>query len=411
MLLQFNFKNFKSFRDDTVLDLGATKISEFNNHVVNFDNEKVLPVAGIYGANASGKSNVYDAFKYMHDYVLNSFAFLPGNENFLKPTPFLFDSDSKNKESSFEVYFIDNMRETYKIYNYGFSIDKDGVCEEWLNYKAKTSREGFKRIFYRNRNELDFSGINESSRKNIKLALGNRTLIVSLGARLQVDICYFIYIWFLNNSFANFGLPFEDLNLSQMLPLNFADDKKVQDKVVRFLSTFDSSIKGFEVDPIKVGNETKYRIYSIHDSIDGNDQISIPFSDESSGTLKMFSLYPMMQKVLESGGVFFADELNSKLHPLLVRSLIIAFMNPDINTKHAQLIFTSHDAWQLNSNMLRRDEIWFAEKDHSGLSILYSLADFIDEDGNKIRKDENQEKNYLLGKYGAIPELKDFDMF
>lgn len=125
----------------------------------------------------------------------------------------------------------------------------------------------------------------------------------------------------------------------------------------------------------------------------------------------MFALYPMLQDVLSTGGVFFVDELNARLHPLLVRTFIITFLDPEINTKHAQLIFTSHDSWQLNGSMLRRDEIWFTEKDANGVSNLYSLADFVDEDGVKIRKDENYEKNYLLGKYGAIPTLKHFDMF
>ena len=145
--------------------------------------------------------------------------------------------------------------------------------------------------------------------------------------------------------------------------------------------------------------------------IDSNQTTSIPLQHESAGTLKMFALYPMLEDVLSTGGVMFIDELNARLHPLLVRAFIITFLNPEINTKHAQLIFTSHDSWQLNGNMLRRDEIWFSEKNIDGVSNLYSLADFVDEDGVKIRKDENYEKNYLLGKYGAIPSLSNFDMF
>ena len=125
----------------------------------------------------------------------------------------------------------------------------------------------------------------------------------------------------------------------------------------------------------------------------------------------MFALYPMLQDVLDKGGVFFIDELNARLHPLLVRAFIITFLNPDINKNYAQLIFTSHDSWQLSADILRRDEIWFTDKDKNGISTLYSLADFADESGAKIRKDENYEKNYLLGKYGAIPTLEFFDMF
>lgn len=125
----------------------------------------------------------------------------------------------------------------------------------------------------------------------------------------------------------------------------------------------------------------------------------------------MFSLYPELQEVLKNGGVFFVDELNARLHPLLVRNFILTFLNPEVNVNHAQLVFTTHDTWQLSNQLLRRDEIWFTEKDDMGLSTLYSLADFVDEDGSRIRKDESYEKNYLLGKYGAIPSLKTIDFF
>ena len=123
----------------------------------------------------------------------------------------------------------------------------------------------------------------------------------------------------------------------------------------------------------------------------------------------MFAFYPELQSVMKNGGVYFIDDLNASLHPLLVRNFILTFLNPEININHAQLIFTTHDTWQLSNQLLRRDEIWFTEKDDEGLSTLYSLADFIDEDGSRIRKDENYEKNYLLGKYGAIPSLKTID--
>ena len=125
----------------------------------------------------------------------------------------------------------------------------------------------------------------------------------------------------------------------------------------------------------------------------------------------MFALYSELQEVISKGSVLFIDELNARLHPLLVPNFILIFLNPEINVNHAQLIITTHDTWQLSNQLLRRDEIWFTEKDKQGISTLYSLADFIDEDGSRIRKDENYEKNYLLGKYGAIPTLKTIDIF
>lgn len=420
MLLQFNFKNFKSFKDDTTIDLTATKISEFNNHVISIANERILPVAAIFGANASGKSNVQEAFRYMSMYVINSLDY--GDESdqkkkksrFFKPTPFLFDSDSRTAESSFEVYFIDSEENGAKTYNYGFTVNSTGVCEEWLNYKSKTSRGNYKKIFYRNGNELDLSGIPSKSQENLKIALENETLIVSLGAKLKIAKLKYIRDWFINNDFADFGKPIENFFLSQLIPEGFAEDEKVRKNVVDYFASFDPSIIGFNVEVLKTDDDEEndhLKIDAIHKMIDSNQSAAIPLQNESAGTLKMFALYPMLQDVLSTGGVLFVDELNARLHPLLVRTFIITFLNPEINTRNAQLIFTSHDSWQLNGNMLRRDEIWFTEKTLDGVSTLYSLADFVDEDGVKIRKDENYEKNYLLGKYGAIPSLKYFDMF
>ena len=420
MLLQFNFKNFKSFRDDTTLDLSATKISEFSERVINIANEKILPVAGIFGANAHGKSNVLEAIRYMHTYVLRSFDFGGDSENkktrkgFFKPTPFLFDNDSKNAESLFEVYFIDSEKNGAKTYNYGFTINSDGVNEEWLNYKTKSSRKDFKRVFYRNEteNEFDFSGIPLKVQENIRISLQKESLVVSLGAKLNIEKLKHIRDWFLFNEFADFGEPIENFFLSRQIPADFATDKEVQKKVLKYFSSFDSSIVDFDVEIIQSDNEEddQVRIDAVHKLVNSDKTAKIPLQNESSGTLKMFALYPMLQDVLDSGGVFFIDELNARLHSLLVRTFMITFLNPELNKNHAQLVFTSHDSWQLNGNGLRRDEIWFAEKDSDGVSTLYSLADFVDEDGIKIRKDENFEKNYLLGKYGAIPTLTYFNM-
>ncbi|HBH13652.1 MAG TPA: abortive phage infection protein [Clostridiales bacterium] len=420
MLLQFNFKNFKSFRDDTTLDLTATKISEYSNHVITVGNEKVLPIAAIFGANASGKSNVQEAFRYMSTYVVSSFSY-GGDESgkkskseFLQPTPFLFDANSKDAESLFEVYFISSEETGAKSYNYGFTVNQSGINEEWLNYKSKSSRGDYKKIFYRNGKELSFSGIALKSQENLKIALEKETLIVSLGSKLKIGKLKLIRDWFLNNEFAEFGRPVENYFLSKLLPHNFVMNKDVQQKVVNYFSAFDSSIIGFEVETLENDDDkksSKVRIDAIHKMVDSDKTTTIPLKLESAGTLKMFALYRFLQNVLEAGSVLFVDELNARLHPLLVRTFIITFLNPEININHAQLIFTTHDSWQLNSNILRRDEVWFTEKVDTGISTLYSLADFIDEDGSKIRKDENYEKNYMLGKYGAIPTMKYFDMF
>lgn len=415
MIIQFNFKNYKSFRDEATLDLSATKMTEFSERVVSIGGEKILPVAAVYGTNASGKSNVYGAFEYMSDYVVNSFKYGDEVKNFdeIRPHPFMFDSESENSDTSFEVYFTVPGDKTEKSYNYGFCVGKEGITEEWLNYKAKTARK-YKSVFYRDKKNLDLSGIPKASRENISVALEKQVLIVSLGAKLRIARCKLVRDWFLNNEFADFGNVITNFFMSRLLPEGFVDDEKVREKVVKFFASFDETIKGFEVTKLPQQDDSKdehFQIDALHKVIGSDELAKIPLQNESAGTLKMFALYPELQEVLDQGGVFFIDELNARLHPLLVRNFILTFLNAEINVNHAQLVFTTHDTWQLSNQLLRRDEIWFTEKDNDGLSTLYSLADFVDEDGSRIRKDESYEKNYLLGKYGAIPSLKTIEFF
>ena len=417
MLIQFNFKNFKSFREEATLDLSAAKMTEFSDRVVTIGSEKILPVAAIYGANASGKSNIYNAFEYMAEYVMDSFKYGDEEESFeeFRPTPFLFDSTSADAESSFEVYFTLPDDKSEKVYNYGFCINKEGVTEEWLNSRAKTARK-FSTVFYRGvaDNELDLSGFPKNSRENIQVALEKQVLIISLGAKLKIAKCKVVRDWFLANEFADFGNPVTNFFLHRRLPKGFVEDKGVQQKVVEYFASFDEHIKDFRIEKVPHDGESKedtYKIDALHKKIDSDEMAGIPLSFESAGTLKMFALYPELQEVLEKGSVFFIDELNARLHPLLVRNFILTFLDPKINKNHAQLIFTTHDTWQLSNQLLRRDEIWFVEKDDRGLSNLYSLADFVDEEGTRIRKDESYEKNYMVGKYGAIPMVKALNIF
>ena len=417
MLIQFKFKNFKSFRDETILDLSATKVTEHPHHVVTIGKEKILKTAAIYGANASGKTNVYDALEYMSYYVTNSFCFggekdtnkLDGNAITL---PFLLDTTSKEMPSVFEIYFTLNIFDG-KIYNYGFTVDEKGVSEEWLNYKAETGRKYFP-ILYRSRgSEIEFPKIPKEYRDNLKVSLQDETLIVSLGAKLKVPILETIHNWFDELLFQNFGEPKEDIALSSLMPDGFANNPQIRENVVKYLSTFDQGIVDFNIEEIpnpKGKKSSEYYIYAVHAVNGSSETIKIPLAQESAGTQKMVALYDPLQAALESGGVLFVDELYARLHPLLVQDFIITFLDVKTNPNNAQLIFTTHDSWQLSSDLLRRDEIWFTEKNENGASSLYSLVDFKGENAAKIRKDENYGKNYLLGKYGAIPELKKIDL-
>lgn len=417
MLIQFNFKNFKSFRDEATLDMSATKITEHEDHVVDIANDKLLKVAAIYGANASGKSNVYDAFGYMRYYVSESFKFgdedggYRKNDDYTKVTPFLFDEDSCNGETLFEVFYIDNMENTGKTYQYGFVLKGNEVVEEWLYSKAKTARNNYRTIFYRKiGEELEMNGIPKRHIENIKASLNKESLIVSLGAKLRIEKLKSVRDWFLKNDAINFGNPTENLIRSWVVPDEFVNNKEVQRNMIKYFSTFDESIKDFKVEEDLADEDDNinknYLIETIHKKAGGEGIASIPLSQESSGTQKMFALYPSIKEVLDNGGTLFVDELNARLHPLLVRNIILTFLSPEINSENAQLIFTTHDIGQLSNDLLRRDEIWMVNKNSDGISELYSLADFKDEDGNKVRRDEDLAKKYMLGNYGAIPALK-----
>lgn len=422
MLIQFNFKNFKSFRDEVSLDLSATKITEHEEHVAEIANDKLLKVAAIYGANASGKSNVYAAFEYMSYYVEESFNFGGEEESrrregniYLKVLPFLFDGNSREEETTFEVFYIDNSENSGKTYQYGFALERDEVVEEWLYSKAKTARGKYRTIFYRKKGEeLEMNGFSKSHVENIKASLNKESLIVSLGAKLRIARLKKVRDWFLNNEIIDFGDPAENFFRSRVLPEGFVDSREVQENVVRYFSSFDEAIRDFQVEELpqdeEKDNGKSYRIDAVHKMAGSGRVASIPLKQESSGTLKMFALYPSLKGVLDNGGILFVDELNARLHPLLVRNIILTFLSPEINTQNAQLIFTTHDAWQYSNELLRRDEIWMVNKNREGVSELYSLAEFRDEDGNKVRRDEPLAKKYLTGSYGAIPALKPMDM-
>lgn len=403
MLLQFNFENFKSFKEEATLNFLAQSKRDLPFHIIKSVSDQVLPVAFLVGANASGKSNVIQALKRMTEIVLRSLDYgAPSRKKLpIRIDPFSFDPESIEKPTLFEVYFTDD--ESSKIYQYGFKI-KTTILEEWLYVRSK-GKKSYKTIFERGKNKKDtpdLPGIPGVNRKSLEISLNKETLLVSLGAFQRVEVLEKVYSWFSNLAFADYGNPTYTFFKATSLPLGFVDNPKIQEDVIEFLSSFDSEIKKFEVVEIDQGT---YNLYSIHENTNG-DLVKIPFTEESSGTLKMFSLYQDIVDVLSTGSVLVVDELTSRLHPLLLRSLIALFLDEERNPLHAQLIFASHDLWVLGCGLFRRDEIWFVEKNSSKESSLYSLAEFRTKDGKAIKVNENFERNYALGKYGAVPTIK-----
>ena len=414
MLLQFYFSNYRSFEGEGILDMRASGSNELSSHVRNNLNEKVLPVTAIYGANASGKSSVFEAFQFMALCVLESLSFSDDdkkNPYKLKVDSFKF-SESREKPSEFEINYIDKKGKKELYYNYGFKIDNSGILEEYLASNTKTGvkrNEDYTYIFKRERNQkLYLDSSIEKFRENLEISLKEKTLLVSLGAKLNIDEFIRVRTWFINTEVINFSNSLYGALLENILPNNIIESEEVRKNLVSFINSFDDSIINIEVEKISAIDENdkdNYRVFTIHKSDKGTSTARISMNEESSGTKKMFSLYQTLLDVLEKGGVFFADELDIKLHPLLMRNILLTFTDKEKNSKNAQLIFTTHNTIYMDMDLLRRDEIWFVEKDN-GVSNLYSLDDITNEKGEKVRKDSNYEKHYLLGNYGAIPNLK-----
>ena len=414
MLLQFYFSNYRSFEGEGILDMRSSGSNELSSHIRNNLNEKVLPITAIYGANASGKSSVFEAFQFMALCILESLSFSDDNKKNpykLKVDSFKF-SDSRDKPSEFEINYIDKKGKKELYYNYGFKIDNSGILEEYLASNTKTGvkrNEEYTYIFKRERSQkLYLDSSIEKFRENLEISLKDKTLLVSLGAKLNINEFIRVRTWFINAEVINFSNSLYGVFLENTLPDNIIESEEVRKNLVSFINSFDDSIIDIEVEKISAIDESdsdNYRVFTVHKSDKETSVARISMNEESSGTKKMFSLYQTLLDVLEKGTVFFADELDIKLHPLLMRNILLTFTDKEKNPNNAQLIFTTHNTIYMDMNLLRRDEIWFVEKDN-GVSHLYSLDDITNAKGEKVRKDSNYEKHYLLGNYGAIPNLK-----
>lgn len=407
MILEFKFKNAGSFKGGYSLDLSATKSNENDYSLIRYGGEKILPVSVIYGANASGKSNVFGAFLQMRNFVLTS-GYIPMVDASLNSIlDWRFKFCNNNESVELEVYFTVNNDVKEYIYCYGFIVNNDGVEEEWFYKKSEYSNE-YKIVFQRGKTKYDikYETITKSELENIKSAFDKKALLASVGNNIKIKDCETIYKWFIDTQ----CIDFSRLNIDEEFnykSISNIRDAEFQNNIVRFISSFDNSIKGFNI----LEKENRFNIYDIKSKhiLEGSEYY-LDFDCESLGTKKMIYLYQYIEKVFKNGGLLFADELCASLHPLLVRNLLILFNNSELNVNHAQLIFTSHDVWLLSCKNLRRDEIWFTSKKVDETSELYSLSDFITGKGDKIRKDESFEKNYMYGKYGAIPNISPINL-
>ncbi len=424
MILEFSVENFLSIKGLTTLSMVGVKSfkewEETNTQLIDKD-LKVLKSAVIYGNNASGKSNFLNAIGFMKSVVLNSFRDAISEETNRKIplSKFLLSTETENNPSYFEIVFSCEERK----YRYGFEILEDVIESEWLYYTE--SRET--PLFTRNKQNFE---INKSSFEE-GIGLEKRTkdnvLFLSLIAQLNGDISNKIIDWFKN---LNLISGIHDRSYKRYTIDKLKEDKdflKWLSDFISFLeitklSTTEEEVEDIDLETLKKKGKDEEiinflsslqklqskqprrdRIITWHRKFDKNNLLvdSVPFSfdtDESEGTKKLIYLLGPWYDSLKNGKVLVVDELDSRLHSRLTLKLVEYFHKH--NKNNSQLIFAVHDTSILNREVFRRDQIWFIDKDQFGVSNLYSLADFSTE---KVRKKSAFNKNYLEGKYGAIP--------
>ena len=411
MLCQFTFENFKSFRDEATLDLCAEKIKEHEESLIidPFDGEGFLPIITIYGPNGGGKSNVLEAFIYLSYTVLMPIVALKANEslqdealgkgrmrylkNYSIPEQekhYLFDQESRNLPVKFDVLFRIGTTE----YRYQLSLLHVAIVEE--NLYSKDIVSGDIEILFE-RDSIDFyigDILGDIKVGNIKSSI---PILSHLCINYDLKAINKIVSWFLNCQILDYDNPFHDKRIV------FSNDKRKEDMFWKIFEEMDIGIKGIRIEKDTNGEITG--LYTTHSLEDGS-HFELPIEEESSGTRKLFALLPFLLDCLHAGSLVIADEMDTKLHPKLLRYIIELFTNPDINTKGAQLIFTSHDMSTMKPYVFRRDEIWFSTLNKTNASKLYSLVEFRKENGAKVRPDEIYDKQYIEGRYGADPYLK-----
>lgn len=410
MLCQFTFENYKSYKDEAMLDCFAEPIDQNKESLIvdKIDSENFLPIIALYGPNGGGKSTVLEALNFVKAFVLrpviinsqelNSEQVKKNPNKYLK---MLIDADFKEKyhkfderckelPSIFDILFRINNKE----FKYQLHLLHNEIIEENL-YMREIGQEDAEIIFERSKEGLFLGNhLNEITKGKLK---GSMPLLSHLASNYEIDVIDDVISWLSNVNFLNYDNPITDRQIS------FPKEEKRLEILFGMLKEMDINISGIRIEKDVDGNIVD--IYMKHLLENGSTQ-EILFEEESSGTRKLFGCLAEIFDCLQNGTLMIADELDAKLHPKLLQYIIELFTDPKRNKGGAQLLFTSHDMTTMNPSVFRRDEIWFCALNASNASTLYSLIAFKKKNGKPPRPDESYGKQYLEGRYGADPYLR-----
>lgn len=411
MLLRFSASNFRSLRTEQELSLVAASLKGSEDAITTVDGDLgVLRCAAIYGANASGKTNVLKALAYMARAVENSQREWKPDEK-TRRDPFKLDQD---EPSRFEVDFIfEGTR-----YQYGFVVDSTRFTDEWLYAFPGNRRQHW---FTRKNQDFSFGKNLPGAKGTIKNLTRTNSLFLSAAAQNNQEGLLPVYRWFAER--LNFFTGTRS-GLIHSTAEFLLKESKLKDRMLRLLSVADFAVCDFSVEQKEIPERLKQifeamkkvpptqpdlplpdtlpEVYLKHRAKHNGKDFLLPMDEESAGTQAYFGLLGPIIDTLNLGAVVLVDEIDASLHPLLCLQIVRLFNSSSTNPRGAQLIFNTHDTTLLRESGFRRDQLWFTEKDEMGATHLYPLTDF------KPKANENLERGYLQGRYGAIPILGDF---
>ena len=390
MLCQFGFKNFKSYKNETIFDFQAGELSEFKESLIKDDKATpLLPVSVVYGPNGGGKTTLLQALSCLITMVVFPIHELKKNrmnlivQQRVNCEPFLYDEKSKNEPTEFNLYFRKNNNE----YRYYVAIKNDIVVSESL-FRRGIGAKKTAVIFTREENNIDLGA--SIGKSGINTDVNPKMLFLSfLAINYNISVIVEVQEWFESCVIRNYANPITDLKIM------INENESFKKPFLNLLNEMGIDVCDYRYDSEKEDFLLTRKV--------NNVDYSLSLSKESAGTRKLFGSLPILMIALQSGRLAIIDELDAKLHPKLLRYIISLFTDPKINKFGAQLLFTSHDMSTMSNEVFRRDEIWFAALDDEHSSELYSLYEIRKEDGKRVNATASYNKQYLEGRYGADP--------